>query len=162
VDRESFSVPGEYLSNFFTVNFSAPGGTIPTIKIRSPKIPHRLVFVLDQIPGLPPQNNGIDNLFDITIPNHPQKIFNPDEWIRQMAQLQNNHYLPMYRDAGEQIDFNPTTLREITLSEQKKNGWLKLETTGDHRLVVHYDSRWTRFRDWLRSKLHLPRIIRLP
>ncbi len=149
------SITGEQiLKNFFLVSFPASIADIGSLDVHSPKSPCRLIFELDTLPGLPPENSDLDNLFDAMIPNRPiGSPLSSREWISRTAHLENRGHFPTTISGSQTTFFENRTLSEITRAEKRRSSWYSIGTTTDHQLVIEPRAPWAGWIDIFKSKL---------
>ncbi|MEC5125648.1 hypothetical protein VSU19_02720 [Verrucomicrobiales bacterium BCK34] len=149
------AITGEQiLKNFFLVSFPASIAEIGSLDVYSPESPYRFIFELDTLPGLPPENSELENLFDAIIPNRPEgSSLSAGDWISRTAHLKNSGFLPTTIHGSQTTRFENRTLREITKDEKRRFNWYSVGTTNSHELVIESKAPWIEWIDFMKSKL---------
>lgn len=155
--RWGLSVSGEdILENFFLVKFPVSKAKIGSLKISWPKASYRLIFELDTLPGLPPENSDLDNLFEAQIPNRPidrSHVERDWDWISRTAHLQNEGFLPTSRQSSLYPKFENRTLGEIALDQKRQANCFSVKATQDHQLITQQRPPWAPWVDSFKSRL---------
>ena len=117
---------------------------------------YRIVIHLPYIPGLPEENNTIDNLFDVHIPyirlHDPGQV---DEFVRQTLQLgQSRSTGPgpgtSINSLPFPLNFNDVTIRDIARC-YARGGNLYIDIENDRLNREYPVSLWVRFKQFLQQ-----------
>jgi hypothetical protein len=129
-------------SNIHSVNMDQPLEKIALIRARYRTRRQRILIHLPYIPGLPEENNTIDDLLDVRIPY--VRFRNVDQFatfFRQTLQLSTAHETGptpprSINSVGFPLDFSDTTMRELA-EIYAENGTLEIEIEND-QLILKY------------------------
>ena len=99
-----------------TASYRAERSQLAQIRIRYYSKFYRVVVSLPEIPGLPEENRGLDNLFDAKVPFLRCQYENQfQSAVQDLLQMNSSHLPLAYPNGYFPVTFSNTTTRELFL-----------------------------------------------
>ncbi len=156
-DGNKISTRGSSTTGYaHSIAFKQPREKIALIRAQYRTRRYRIVINLPYIPGLPEENNAIDNLFDVHIPyirlHDPSQV---DQFVRQTLQLGISRSTGPSPAAGINslsfpLDFKDVTIRDIARS-YARGGNLYVDIENDRLNREYPVPLWVRFKQFLQQ-----------
>ena len=156
-DGNKISTRGSSTSGYaHSIALKQPLETIHLVRAHYHTRRYRIVVHLPYIPGLPEENDTIDNLFDVHIPY--VRLYDSDRvgrFLRQTLQLGQSRSIGPSPGASINslsfpLDFNDVTIRDIARS-YARGGNLFVDIENDRLNREYPVPLWTRFKQFLQK-----------
>lgn len=156
-DGNKINTRGSSTSGYtHSIAFRQPLEKIALIRAHYRTRRYRIVINMPYIPGLPEENNTINNLFDVHIPyvrlHDPGQV---DRFVRQTLQLGQSHStgpIPgtSINNLSFPLDFNDVTIRDIARC-YAQGGTLYVDIENDRLNREYPVPLWIRFKQFLQK-----------